>query len=63
MTRRGPSEGAQKNGFSLFYRIRWWVKYALLHVLGPASLDDARDPRAAMRRDYERRRQQQRRSR
>lgn len=63
MTYGRSGEDTQKQGFSLFFRIRWWVKYALLHVLGPASLDEARDPRSAMRRDYERRRRQARRAR
>lgn len=42
--------------FSLGFRIRWWIEYGLLHIFGPATLDDRRDPRAAMRREYARRR-------
>ncbi|GAB3749743.1 hypothetical protein [Microlunatus parietis] len=50
-TRRG-------DGFGLGYRIRWWIEYGLMHVLGPAQLDEARDPRARMRREYARRKSQ-----
>ncbi|MFC7623778.1 hypothetical protein [Microlunatus sp. GCM10028923] len=46
---------ATRDGFGLGYRIRWWIEYGLLHVLGPAQLDERRDPRARMRRDYARR--------
>ena len=43
------------DGFGLGYRIRWWLEYGLMHILGPAQLDEARDPRARMRREYARR--------
>lgn len=42
--------------FGWFWRLRWTVEYALMHVYGPAALDDDRDPRVAMRRDHDRRR-------
>lgn len=47
-TRRG-------HGFGVGYRISWRIEYVLLHVFGPAQLDEARDPRARMRREYARR--------
>jgi len=37
--------------YSLFWRIGWYINYGLLHVYGPASLDEARDPLVAMRRE------------
>ncbi|MCW2811065.1 MAG: hypothetical protein JWP61_1523 [Friedmanniella sp.] len=46
---------ARGEGFSLLWRLGWNIEYTLLHAVGPATLDDARDPRVAMERDYERR--------
>jgi hypothetical protein len=48
MTKVPPGEG-----FSPLWRIGWHIQHALLHVFGPASLDAARDPRVAMRRQYD----------
>lgn len=41
--------------FGWLWRLRWNVEYGLMHVYGPADLDEARDPRAQMRRDHDRR--------
>ncbi len=41
--------------YGWFWRLRWNVEYALMHVYGPADLDEERDPRAEMRRDRDRR--------
>ena len=40
-------------GFSRLWRIGWHIQHGLLHVFGPADLDEARDPRAQMKRQYE----------
>ncbi|HEY5821904.1 MAG TPA: hypothetical protein VIT20_08005 [Propionibacteriaceae bacterium] len=48
---------ARGDGYSLLYRIGWEIEYSLMHVMGPAQLDDDRDPRVAMKRDHDRRRQ------
>ena len=32
-----------------WYRVRWTIDYALLSVLGPASLGPGQDPRERMR--------------
>ena len=42
--------------YGLFWRFRWHVEYGLMHVYGPGHLDEARDPRAAMRRERDFRR-------
>lgn len=47
---------ARGDGYSLLYRIGWEIEYTLMHVFGPATLDDARDPRVAMKQDHDRRR-------
>ncbi len=39
--------GGGRLGF--WYRVRWNVQYALLSVLGPASLGPGHDPRERMR--------------
>lgn len=44
------------DGFSWPWRMGWRFEYVLLHVYGPATLDDARDPKHEMRLDRERRR-------
>ncbi|WP_375424660.1 hypothetical protein [uncultured Friedmanniella sp.] len=41
--------------FGWFWRLRWTIEYGLMHVYGPAALDDARDPRVQMKRDHDRR--------
>ena len=42
-------------GYSWLWRVGWRLQYILLHVYGPASLDEARDPLHQMRRDRLRR--------
>lgn len=42
-------------GFSWLWRVGWRLEYVLLHVYGPASLDEARDPLHQMRADRARR--------
>ena len=42
-------------GYSLLWRMGWRFEYALLHIYGPATLDDARDPKYQMRQDRARR--------
>lgn len=37
--------------YGLFWRLRWNLEYGLMHVYGPADLDEERDPQAEMRRD------------
>ncbi|GAA4984206.1 hypothetical protein [Actinopolymorpha pittospori] len=38
-------------GLSLWYRFRWRTLWLLLHVMGPAELPDAIDPRRRMERE------------
>lgn len=45
MARRGDNEG-----LSLWYRITYRLRYATLHVFGPAQLGDAEDPHVQMQR-------------
>lgn len=47
---------ADDDGFGLWYRFKSLVVFNLLYVAGPAQLDRHNDPRAAVERDYERRR-------
>ena len=54
-TKRGDSEVAREDSYSLLYRIGWEVEYTLLHVFGPASLSRDQDPRLAMKKDHDRR--------
>lgn len=35
---------AEREGLSLWYRITWRIKYALLTVYGPPRLDGDKDP-------------------
>lgn len=42
-------------GFSWLWRVGWRLEYVLLHVYGPASLDEERDPLHQMRADRARR--------
>ncbi len=42
--------------FGLWYRFKALVVFNLLHLAGPAQLDGHNDPRAAIEKDYERRR-------
>jgi hypothetical protein len=48
---------ARGDGYSLLYRFGWRIEYVLMHLYGPATLDEARDPKAEMRRDRARRRE------
>ncbi|WP_147264188.1 hypothetical protein [Desertihabitans brevis] len=50
-----PPDPRRNDGFSWFYRFDHHVTYALLHVMGPPDLDEARDPRTQMKKEYERR--------
>ena len=38
-------------GLSLGYRILWRLRYAGMHVFGPAQLGDERDPQRRMERE------------
>jgi hypothetical protein len=42
--------------FGLWYRFRAQVVFNLLYIAGPAQLDRHNDPRSAVEREYERRR-------
>ena len=42
--------------FGLWYRFRSLVVYNLLYLAGPAQLDGDQDPRSAVEKEYERRR-------
>ena len=45
------------DNFSIWYRIRMTVIYNLLHLGGPARLDEAQDPRLQLEREYLRRKE------
>ena len=40
------------DNFSVWYRIRTTLIYNLLHLGGPARLDEAQDPRLQLEREY-----------
>ena len=44
---------ADREGLSLGYRIMWRIKYAGLHVFGPAQLGTENDPQARPTRQRE----------
>ena len=46
MSRRSENEG-----LTLGYRFMWRLKYAGLHVFGPAQLGDERDPQRRLERE------------
>jgi hypothetical protein len=46
MSRRPENEG-----LTLGYRFMWRLKYAGLHVFGPAQLGDERDPQRRLQRE------------
>ena len=46
MSRRSENEG-----LTLGYRFTWRLKYAGLHVFGPAQLGDERDPQRRLQRE------------
>ena len=50
-----PAEVRSEDDFSLWYRFKTTVIFNLLHVAGPASLDDAQNPRVQLEREYLRR--------
>ena len=45
------SRKSDNEGLSLGYRFMWRLKYAGLHVFGPAQLGDDRDPQRRLERD------------
>ncbi|MFL6025688.1 MAG: hypothetical protein ACJ72G_09390 [Friedmanniella sp.] len=45
------------DGYSILYRLGWEIEYTLMHVFGPATQDGDKDPRVAMKKDHDRRRQ------
>jgi len=45
------------DNFSIWYRIRMTMIYNLLHLGGPARLDEAQDPRLQVEREYLRRKE------
>jgi len=55
--KRSKPKVAPGDGFSIPYRMWFTFEYGMMHIYGPASLSESQDPRKAMKRDYERRRQ------
>ncbi|SDE66655.1 hypothetical protein [Auraticoccus monumenti] len=49
------TEVPRKDRFSLFFRLDHHITYNLLRIMGPAAMDPGRDPRAQMKKEYERR--------
>ena len=45
------SRTTDKEGLTLGYRFMWRLKYAGLHVFGPAQLGDDRDPQRRLERE------------
>ena len=45
------SRKSDNEGLSLGYRFMWRLKYAGLHVFGPAQLGDERDPQRRLERE------------
>ncbi len=45
------SRESRNEGLSLAYRLGYVIRYAGLHVFGPATLGDEDDPHARMRRE------------
>jgi hypothetical protein len=41
----------EDEGLSLSYRVMWRLRYAGLHVFGPAQLGDHRDPQRRLERE------------
>ena len=41
----------ENEGLSLGYRVLWRLRYAGLHVFGPAQLGDDRDPQRRLERE------------
>jgi len=52
LDRRVPmSRTSENEGLSVGYRFLWRLKYAGLHVFGPAQLGDERDPQRRLERE------------
>lgn len=49
------SRKSENEGLSLAYRIGYRIRYAALHLFGPATLGEGDDPHARMRRQRARR--------
>ncbi|MFL6080490.1 MAG: hypothetical protein ACJ714_11235 [Ornithinibacter sp.] len=45
------SRNSDNEGLTLGYRFMWRLKYAGLHVFGPAQLGDERDPQRRLERE------------
>ncbi len=45
------SRKSDNEGLSLGYRFMWRLKYAGMHVFGPAQLGDERDPQRRLERE------------
>ena len=45
------SRTTENEGLSLGYRFMWRLRYAGLHVFGPAQLGDDRDPQRRLERE------------
>ncbi len=45
------SRTTENEGLTLGYRFMWRLKYAGLHVFGPAQLGDERDPQRRLERE------------
>ena len=53
---RTPGQKVPKHErYGRIWRMWWHFEYGLMHVYGPGDLDEARDPRAAMRRERDQR--------
>lgn len=42
---------SENGGLSLAYRLGYCIRYAALHLFGPAALGEADDPHARLRRE------------
>jgi hypothetical protein len=42
---------ARRTRLSIWYRIGYRIRYAVLHVLGPAQLGESNDPHERLRRE------------
>jgi hypothetical protein len=49
--RAAMSRRSENEGLTLGYRFMWRLKYAGLHVFGPAQLGDERDPQRRLQRE------------
>ncbi|GAA4283717.1 hypothetical protein GCM10022261_12480 [Brevibacterium daeguense] len=46
-----------QDSFGWAYKVGFWFQYIIVHIVGPATTNDNRDPRVQLKREYERRRQ------